>query len=108
MQPGPRTHSGARLEIKPLQLPADFGEPERVAQLVGLYVEPKQRRQGHARWLMCETCVEADLTRTVLVLQPEPDGDGPLDACGLEIFYRRFGFEKIQSEPVVLMARRPR
>lgn len=108
MTPGPRTHAGARLEIKSMPLPEGFDEPKHVVQLVGLYTEPDKRRRGDATWLMCEVCVEANESKTVIVLEPEPGEDGPLDAAALESFYRRFGFEKIQSEPIVLMARRPR
>jgi ribosomal protein S18 acetylase RimI-like enzyme len=82
---------------------------DRLRQITGVFTDPDKRRQGHARWLMCEVCVEADQAGTVLLLEPDPfEDDAPLDAGALELFYRRFGFRVIQREPCVLMAREPR
>lgn len=110
MTPGPRTHEGARLELSAMPLPADFGAGrDRVLQISNLFTAPNRRRKGDARWLLCEVCVEADANKAVLVLEPRPmDDDAPLDETALESFYRRFGFETMQRQPVVLMARRPR
>lgn len=107
MTPGPRTHEGASLNI---EAAPDLPLPnlDSLRQITALKTEPSQRRKGHAQWLMCEVCVEADNTQTVLLLEAKPDEDGALDEGGLELFYRRFGFRVVQREPTLLMARQPR
>jgi hypothetical protein len=60
---------------------------------------------GDASKLLKIICQEADLTGTILVLQPKPGDDCPLDATHLAYWYRRYGFSVIQTEPVVLMSR---
>lgn len=81
---------------------------DRLRQLTRVYTPPECRRRGDMRWLLCEVVLEADRERTVLVLEPDPFEESPLDADALELLYRKFGFQTIQREPVVLMARQPR
>lgn len=106
---GERRQASARVQIDAFDhkgLGKDGNERTRVVR--GLYTDPAKRRLGDARYLMCEICVEADMQRTVLVLEPKAADDGPLDDTALENFYRRFGFQVIQRGAVILMARQPR
>lgn len=106
---GPRANEGARLEIALLETDGLTPDESNQTRLIrDLYTEPECRRRGDARYLLCEVCVEADRERAVLVLEPKPGDDGPLDAEALELFYRRFGFIVGQREPMVLMVRAPR
>ena len=112
IETGPRTHEGASLLLtrpKIDGLPANAA----LAEVSRVYTKPERRRQGDARWLLCEVCVEADRAKTVLMLTPKPFDDEPMDADGLELFYRRFGFKVAQREaddgtPAVIMVRQPR
>ncbi|MCU0949532.1 MAG: GNAT family N-acetyltransferase [Burkholderiaceae bacterium] len=81
---------------------------DRLRRITDVYTEPNQRRQGHARWLMCSVCAEADASGIVLLLEAVPFDDGALDAAGLERFYEGLGFCVAQREPVLMMARGPR
>lgn len=107
MPTGPRTQGAARLMIDEFDHPGLGADKERIRLVRGLYTDPESRRNGDARFLMCEICVEADEQRTILVLEPKSD-DGPLDDADLINFYNRFAFKVIQREPIVLMARQPR
>lgn len=110
MTPGTRTHEGASLRIETWQ-PKGMSDKdgERLRMIVGLRTNPESRRKKLAQWLMCEVCVEANQTGTVLVLEPNPDEDCPLDAGQLKSWYRRFGFQDLPNPGgVELMARVPR
>lgn len=75
-----------------------LGELEGVLELVKLYTDEASRRNGYASELMLDVCDDADITGTVLMLRP---------VDGMELFYSRFGFARIQTKPVTLMARMP-
>lgn len=106
---GPRTHESSRLEIAAVDLPLLPSDLGHLRLVKNVFTPAAKRRQGDARWLMCEVCVEADRTRTVLMLEPRPDeDDAPLDADALENWYHGFGFKVAQREPVTFMARQPR
>jgi GNAT superfamily N-acetyltransferase len=109
MTPGERKHSGARLVLKEMYGPglSDF-ERQHIRMVVNLYTDPGVRRNGDATELMKQVCAEADREKTVLVLEPEPEEDSPLDRWALMNFYRKFGFTRVQKEPLTLMARGPR
>lgn len=84
------------------ELPADM---ERVRELTRVWTEPGNRKQGYATELVQSVCDEADADGFVLILQPKEFGkSGGLKE--LEGWYRRFGFIRTQSNPV-LMARAP-
>jgi GNAT superfamily N-acetyltransferase len=84
-------------------------ERQRIREITKLQTDPEKRRKGHAQWLMCEVCVEADQHGMVLMLTPEPFGDEPLDADQLMLFYRRFGFREIPNPGgPTIMVREPR
>ena len=96
---GPRAYAQASCNISE----AAFLQDNHLREISALYVPPESRRQGLARWLLCEICVEADRESTVLVLSPEIDKE-----IDLIEFYSEFGFRIVQQKPVLLMAREPK
>src|SRR5678816_4756553 len=104
MTPGLRIHKRATLRIAvPLGLPEEMRHGVREI----MSVASENARKGHATALMHEVCAEADRLGFVLMLQVKPFADG-MDDEMLRAWYARFGFIKIQDEPVVLMARQPK
>ena len=75
-------------------LPSD-ALPAGVLEVSNVATAAHMQRQGWATRLMQRVCRDADLGGTVLVLRADVDS-----------FYERFGFVKIQQDPV-LMARSP-
>lgn len=80
-------------------------EIDRIRVIVKLRTDPAYRRKGHATRLLKAICQEADTTGTVLLIEPAPFDDAPHKVGQLAHFYRRFGFETLQTEPRILMAR---
>lgn len=77
-----------------------------VREITDVYTDPKMRRQGHATELMNRICKEADAKKMILVLRPGQFGDGEMTDRQLYEWYgNTFGFNEIQREPVVLLAR---
>lgn len=104
MAPGPRDYKQSSLRVAIAEcLPEEMHSATR--EIVSL--ESTNPRKGHATSLMWMVCHEADTARIALIVQPKSFGDGGMDDSQLEKFYMKFGFEKIQELPVVLMARRP-
>lgn len=104
MTPGKRDYKQASLRVAVAEcLPEEMHAQTR--EIVSL--ESTNQRKGHATSLMWMVCHEADGARIALIVQPKSFGDGGMDDAQLEKFYLKFGFEKIQQVPVVLMARRP-
>lgn len=97
-------HASCRVVQNP-ELPADM---DRVRELTRVWCEPKARKQGYATELVSQVCEEADSESIVLILQPVNWGrsGGIRSPIELEAWYRRFGFIRTQSNPV-LMARAP-
>lgn len=77
-----------------------------ILELSKLETLAHNRKQGYATALMHLVCKEADESGTVLILMPRPFGDAELGSTQLETWYERFGFFRIQDDPV-LMARGP-
>lgn len=77
-------------------------------ELVSLHVPTSHRNQGYATTLMYKVCREADAAGLTLLLWPKAYDDlGGLSDQYLEGWYaERFGFHRIQQNPV-LMARMP-
>ena len=75
-------------------------EDRRAAYIRGVRVPDDEQRQGHGTRLLRALCVEADAGGWVLVLEPAEQWH--------EAWYGRFGFRRIQSEPVVLLMRSAR
>jgi GNAT superfamily N-acetyltransferase len=105
MELGDYGRGAASLTLTPMDgLAPD--EIDRVRVIVKLRTDPAHRRKGHATRLLKEICYEADTTGTVLVIEPAPFEDEPHKVGQLAHFYRRFGFETLQTEPRILMARK--
>lgn len=103
MIPGPREHRSASLHVSMATgLPDDMQPLTREI----LSVQSTNPRKGHATALLWEVCVEADKWWITLIVQPKKFADG-MDEEKLESWYSRFGFEKIQDEPCVLLVRSP-
>jgi GNAT superfamily N-acetyltransferase len=94
-------HASLRLAMNP-ELPAHM---ERVREVVNVWSDPDHRKHGYATELLKQVTDEADVAGFVLMLQPKEFGRSN-GLKQLENWYERFGFVKIQSNPV-LMARAP-
>jgi predicted GNAT family acetyltransferase len=77
---------------------------EGVLEVVRVWTDPQQRKQGFATELMKSITEDADIEGRVLMLNPKPFGRVGLE--NLQAWYERFGFAVIQKKPV-LMARMP-
>lgn len=93
-------------------LAVPMGLPEEMRQgadeVVDLFVEPAYRNQGMASALMQRICRGADSRCKVLILQPRAYDDCEMSELELAAWYTKMGFEIVQTEPVLLMARAPR
>ncbi len=94
-------HANLSLAMNP-ELPAHM---ERVREVVKVWTDPEHRKQGYATELLKQVTDEADVAGFVLMLQPKEFGKSN-GLKQLEHWYERFGFVKIQGNPV-LMARAP-
>ncbi len=92
-------HSSA--EVVPATIPDAPG----VLEVVRVWTDPEQRKQGFATELMKSIIEDADIEGAVLMLNPKPFGRVGLE--NLAPWYERFGFATIQTKPVRLMARMP-
>lgn len=103
MNVGLRAHRSASLRVAMAE-----GLPEEIQPLTReiLSVHAGNARKGHATALMHTVCAEADNYWVTLLLQPRKFDDG-MDDEKLVAWYERFGFVRIQDEPVVLMVRSP-
>ena len=84
------------------ELPAHM---DKVREISRLWTTPGNRKQGYATELLKQVCSEADVMGFVLMLQPKEFGKSE-GLKELTKWYERFGFVKIQNNPV-LMARAP-
>ena len=97
MKLGQRTNGAASLTLShSTALPSRLREVVEVSQVS---TDPESRRQYLATGLLREVCNEADREHVVLMLLPEGED-------WLQCWYERFGFIRIQENPV-LMARKP-
>lgn len=71
-----------------------------VLELINLKTDDGFQKQGFGTQLLLEICNEADSNGIVLMLHPRKDW--------LINWYKRFNFKRIQSSPIILMARSPR
>lgn len=100
MEVGIRTYKRASLRVAiPLSLP-EYMQPH-MRELISIRSE--DQRSGQATRLMHQVCQEADTARMTLILQVKPFADG-LTEEQLQRWYSKFGFEVIQTDPI-LMAR---
>ena len=105
MKPGLRKFRSSSLVVSAFTL--DVPDPSKVRWISKIETEPADRRQGQASMLLSIVAHEADRHGVMLVLEPKPFNDEPLDRNDLECWYTRRGFQRIQAEPCVLM-RSPR
>jgi len=100
--PGLRRYRQATLRVALAEgLPPDWRDGYREI----ISVQSESQGKGHAAALMYRTCAEADDARLALLIQVRPFAAG-LTVEQLEKFYGRFGFERVQADPL-LMARQP-
>lgn len=78
----------------------------RAYEVSSVFVPVDHRREGNGSNLIRTICASADMDGVMLILMVSPlnDGGGVMDSGQLERWYGRFGFRKIQDDPV-LMAR---
>jgi GNAT superfamily N-acetyltransferase len=110
MNTGTRAEGGASLElveVDRLKFGLNAEDHKRVRMIQKLRTEPECRQRGDATWLLASVCAEADADGTVLMLEPRPFDDCPMDADQLREWYERCGFVVGQAEPAVLMLRAP-
>ena len=87
--------------------------PERMRaktrEIVDVETPFAEQGKGYATTLLHKVCREADAAGLVLVLSPQPFGDNInlSQAQLLDWYQRSFGFQPVQTEPMVLMARMP-
>lgn len=110
MNCGIREHEGASLLVSMTEIQGlSRVQRETIREISRVYTKPESRGQGHARWLMCETCAEADNHALVLVLTAKPYDDEPLDLDKLQTWYEGLGFIVAQQEPrIMVRAPKPR
>jgi len=77
--------------------------PEGILELSRLFVPEILRRSGLATKLLVAVCADSDRSKTPIALMI--DKEKPLWLVNM---YEKHGFEVIQSEPVCIMARRPK
>lgn len=99
MQVGLRKWKSASLRIGEPDIPAHMRPHMREV----LDVKSENPRNGDATRLLYQVCAEADKAFTTLLLMPAAF-DAGMNTEQLEKWYAKFGFERIQDEPV-LMAR---
>lgn len=108
MPTGERRVGPASLRVRQCEaLPAHLRLSTR--EIVSLETVFDEQGKGYATTLMHKVCREADAAGLVLVLVPQPWGDNiNLSQTQLMEWYQNsFGFQAIQAEPMVLMARMP-
>ena len=81
-------------------------EDKNLLEVKSVHTEPESRNKGHASQLLADVCKEADDSRTLLVLAPEPYDNGELNAEQLAAWYAKNGFAAIDVESP-LMCRDP-
>lgn len=95
---GKRKHESASCELRYSKaLPIELRQL--VREVFNVKTDAGMRGKGHGSRLMESLVKEADKSKKVLILLPDNEK--------LELWYNRFGFERVQSEPVVLMMRKP-
>ena len=94
---GVRWYESASCEVRySLNLPPSLRENVREVSKVKAGIKGAR----HGSKLIEKVCIEADNAGKMLILMP--------DTKKLELWYNRFGFIRVQSEPVVLMMREPK
>lgn len=108
MPTGERRVGAAVLRVRQCEaLPVHMRPKTR--EIVNLETKFEEQGKGYATTLMYKVCREADAVGLVLVLSPQPWGDNInlSQAQLIEWYQLRFGFQLVQTKPMVLMARMP-
>jgi ribosomal protein S18 acetylase RimI-like enzyme len=88
--------------------PKDVGlDDYRIAYVRDVHVPTTVRGAGHGRALLRELTARADREGWTLMLESKAQGEGGLSTSQLVAWYLRHGFEVLDDEPSVLMARFP-
>lgn len=100
---GPATLRVRQCEALPLHM------RPKTREIINLETKFEEQGKGYATTLMHKVCREADAAGLVLVLSPQPwvDNINLSQAQLIEWYQRSFGFQPVQAEPMVLMARMP-
>lgn len=108
MPTGERKVGPARCRVRQCTALPERMRP-RTREVVDVETPFEEQGKGYATTLLHKVCREADAANMVLVLSPQPFGDNiNLSKEQLEQWYERsFGFQVIQHQPMVLMARMP-
>ena len=94
---GKRTHEGATCKVGyTTALPVEMRVT--IREVHSLHTEPGMRGKGMATKLLKQVCEEADKCGKVMILLPDDEK--------LAAWYQKFGFELIQQEPKMIMARK--
>lgn len=105
MEPGTRTHESSSLTVSVAAGVPDHMQPH-VRELTHFNTPHEDQRKGYASALLREVVLEADAAYITLLLTVRAYLNG-MNSEQLAAWYRKFGFEEIQAEPLI-MARRPR
>lgn len=96
---GKRKYESATCEVRySLALPVELRQA--IREVFNVKTASGMRGKGHGSKLMEQICIEADKADKILILLPKDDK--------LEKWYNRFGFDIIQTEPAVIMMRKPK
>jgi GNAT superfamily N-acetyltransferase len=109
---GYRTHQKSSLLLAfSKALPSKMRSKTR--EVLEVYTEPGFRGLGWATKLLEDVCAEADKHRLMLIVFPKPystassEPNAPGETRLTSWYVNHFGFEMIQTEPVVMLARPP-
>lgn len=105
MKCGRRSEGHAECYIR--MWPRTVQNGEKLRHLTDMQVPKEKRGRGAGSRLLKKVCAEADQRRNVLLVEVAPYGDSEGTKEQLYNWYHRFGFRKIQEEPLI-MARAPR
>jgi len=101
MEAGLRTYKQATLRIA---IPTSLPEHMQAHMREIMSVHSANPRKGQATALMYQVCQEADDDLKTLILVVEPFGD-EMTTEQLTKWYKKFGFNILQEEPKLMMAR---
>ena len=76
---------------------------DRVLELRSVMVPADKRGKGCGEKLLCKICSDADIAGNALFLMIDDT-----DSLGrLRVWYERHGFECVQTDPVLILVRKP-
>ena len=96
--------ASCHIGLADIGLRADLAD--KLREITSVRVPESERGKGWGTALMNYVTTAADRHAVALLL--EVKSEGAMSDAQLERFYERFGFQRFQSEPCVLMVRVPR